>query len=346
MKKLLWFVTLLCGFFLAAPVFAVKVSSLYQAELPVASQSVGDRQQAEQEGLLQVLLKLSGDPQAANNALVKASVAKADYYVQEFSYVTLPNAAQHLIRINYSPEEIKKLMKQASISYWGERRPLILMWVAVTDPQSTEIIGDASGDTLTTIKYQGKKYGLPLIFPMMDMQDVNQVSTNDVIEMNLPVLKEAGVRYAADAMLIGSLQQHANTVQSQWQLILNDQKWNWTLSGNSIEEVVSAVMDQTNQTLAKHYVVKMVENTPQLWLTLEVSNITERNDLTQLMQYLKQLTPVQKVQLMQVSGDTVEVSVLVNGSLTMFQQNAEIGKRLVLQAADSTDNKLLYEWTH
>ena len=65
-----------------------------------------------------------------------------------------------------------------------------------------------------------------------------------------------------------------------------------------------------------------------------------------LIQYLKQLTPVQDVQLLQVTSNSVKLSVLVRGSLATFQQHASIGQRLIPSGSESNENQLVYEWAH
>ncbi|HEX4044791.1 MAG TPA: DUF2066 domain-containing protein [Gammaproteobacteria bacterium] len=329
--------------------FAAKVSHLYQAQLPVTAQTDEIRRQAEVNGLIQVLIKLTGNPEIEQNPTIKTNLARADYYVQEFSYAAAtPNTANYTIQINYNPDEIKRLLRQAGASYWGENRPLILVWMAVKDeaqPHAAEIINDTASDILFTMQQQSKKYGLPIIFPIMDVTDVNQVTSNEIINKQLPLLKTAGQRYSPDAMLIGYVQHENGSVQSKWELVLNDNKWQWHLSDKTMDGVIFALMNQMSQTLAKQFIVK-ADQTSQFWLTLEVSNIAQRDDLTKLIQYLKQLTLVQQVQLLQVSGDTVELSLLVRGSLETFQDNAILNQRLVLKSADTANNRLIYEWTH
>ena len=330
------------------PAFAVKVASLYQVEIPVASQAADARAQAIQDGFLRVLIKVSGDPHVDQNPDVRASLKSADYYVQEYSYL-LPStsSSEYILLIRYNKRDVNTLLKRSGVAYWGENRPLILVWLAVSNGQEpTEIVdNDTPNGVLNVMKQQGKKYGLPLIFPMMDVSDVNQVTPADVSAMTLPVLKEAGKRYSPDALLIGNLKQGDGGCESTWQLVLGGTQWNWKVTGKSPDEVVNNVLNLVSQTFVKRYVVKAANGT-RSWFKLEVSNITERNDLVQLIQYLKQLSPVQQVQLSQVSGNMVELAVQVRGSLTTFQQNASIGQRMVLKSQDQTNNKLIYEWTH
>lgn len=344
MKKLL-LMTALMAVFPFSSALAVKVASLYQAQIPVMTQAADERAQAARLGLIQVLVKVSGDPQIEKNPEIRAALAKADYYVQEFSYSA--STSQYLLQMRFEKEDITHLLKQAGIIYWGENRPLMLVWLAMTDKDNTVmIIGNESpGDLLDKVKQTGKKYGLPLIFPMMDVAEVNQVSTSDVTSMSLPILSAVGKRYGADAILIGDIEAKSGGFESKWHLSLHDQQWDWELAEKSIDNLIDSSLYQASQTLAKQYVEK-APDAPQLWLKLEVINITERNDLVELLQYLKQVNMVQKVQLAQITSDVVDLSVLIRGSVSSFKQNAELGQRLVYKAYDETTHTLTYQWAH
>lgn len=348
MKKLLLMLVVSVVFLGVGPVWAVKVASLYQADMPVATQSEDERAEAVKAGFLQVLVKISGNPDIDKNPVIKSSLQKADYFVQEFSYsASSPSSSTYSIHIRYDTDDVNKLVKKAGVASWGETRPLLLAWVVVTNnKKTTEIMGsDDQGDVINVMKQQGKKFGLPLIFPVMDVIDMNQVSLDDVVGSKIPVLKEAGKRYAPDGLLIGTLQQTKDGWQSQWQLVLHGHQWHWTIADKTPDNLFANLLNQVSQALSKQLVVKS-DSAPQAWLKLEVTNVTQRDDLAQLMQYLEQLAPVQQVQLSQVSGDVVDLAVQVRGSLENFQQNASIGQHLMLKSQNEASNEMLYEWVH
>ncbi|OGT43275.1 MAG: hypothetical protein A3F42_06990 [Gammaproteobacteria bacterium RIFCSPHIGHO2_12_FULL_37_34] len=348
MKKLLVVIVLICFPFHLA--LAVKVSSLYQAEIAVASQASDEREQAIKDGFLQVLMKVSGHAQIEKNPLIHSNLKRAEYYVQEFSYqIPSTSASQYLLQIHYNINDVNRLLKRAGISSWGQNRPLILVWLAFTDKEDTrEIIGneESTMNILDYMKQQAKNTGLPFIFPMMDVEDMNRISVDNVIEKSLPILKDVSKRYAPDALLIGHLQQHDDGFESEWQFVLNGEQWDWSISGITAKHIISSVISEVGQTLSKRYTVKVVDHASPIWLKLEVTNITQRDDLVQLIHYLKQLTPVSQVQLLQVSGNSVKLSVLIQGSLVTFQQHASIGKRLIPSSSESSGNQLVYEWAH
>lgn len=346
MKKLLFGLLVLAAIQVSSA-FAVTVSSLYQAELQVASQAQDTRQQAVAQGLLQVLVKLSGDPAIAFNPVIRDSLKKSEYYVQEYSYAApTPESSSYIINIRYDADDIGRLLKKAGVAWWGESRPLLLVWVAANNQRNAEVIGsDSQGPVFNAMKQQGTKYGIPVIFPIMDVSEITSVTAADINSMSVPVLKEAAKKYAPDALLIGSINKTGQGVESKWRLVLDANEWSWTISGRNADSVISDLMKQVSQTLAKTYSVK-TSGMDEQWLKLQVNNITQRDDLAELMDYLRQMAMVGQIDLNQISGDTVEVSVQVSGSLEAFQKNAAIGQRLVLKSQDNAANSLVYIWVH
>ncbi|MBV9576054.1 MAG: DUF2066 domain-containing protein [Gammaproteobacteria bacterium] len=346
MKKL--FLVIWSSFFFAMPVFAVTVSSLYQADIPVVSQADDLREQAVKDGFLQVLIKVSGNPEIEKNPVIKYSLQKAAYYVQEYTY-SLPTttSSEYVLQVRYEPNDVIRLLKKAKITYWKESRPLILVWLAATTKdRETEIINnDATDDIFKIMKGQGKKYGLPLIFPLMDMKDMDLVSVDDVSHMTIPILKEATKRYAPDAILIGKLQENEATTESEWELVLHDKTWNFTIADQSTQNVIANLINQVRKTLESGHPKKVARaEGPTSWVNLEIANIVQRDDLQILVRYLEQLSLVRQVKLVQVANNNVELSVLVQGTRDVFEQTVLSNQHLSIQ--DTNENKIMYQWIH
>ena len=251
MTKLIINLVIWTTLMLGTPAFAVKMTGLYQAEIPVPTQTEDARGEAMRAGLLQVLVKVSGNPDIASNPVIKDSLNRAEYYVQEFSYsAPTTNSIMYTINIRYDADDINKLLRKAGSAVWGQKRPLILVWVAVKNNQNTtEIVSnDSQANIHSSFKAQGKKLGLPVIFPVMDIADMNLVTPDDIMEMNLSVLKEAGKRYASDAILVGDMEQEQDRWQSQWHLVMNGNQWDWTIVDKSPESIFSTLLNQVSQT--------------------------------------------------------------------------------------------------
>lgn len=345
MKKILFFILTMAVVLPITKVYAVKLQSLYQADVPVISQTSDMKEQAVRDGFLQVLVKISGNNQIDQNPVIKAGLRKADYYVQDYSYSAETTAdSQYLLQIRYEPQDVNRLLQQAGVASWGENRPLVMLWLVVNNnQQDPEIIGgESASDVFSEMKSEAKKYGLPLIFPMMDVDEINQVSAGDVTDMSLPVLQEASKRYAPDALLIGEIDgNNSQGVQSKWQLVKNDKHWDWKFTGKSSHDVIALVVNQVTSMLAGRPVAKVETATP-LTLKLQVGNVESRRDLKHLMQYLRELPAVQLVEIAQFDGDIVDLSVKVQSTQDAFQQKAASGGRLVFKSTEG--NVLVFEW--
>jgi uncharacterized protein len=326
--------------------FAVKVSSLYEADILVPAQTDDLKAQAIQDGLLQVLMKLSCKADIEQNPLIQEGLTRANYYVQDLRYLPSSTSSfQYRLRIRYDASDVQRLLRNSGVLYWEETRPLILVWLAVTTPQNeTEIISDEIPDNIfPMMKAISKKYALPLIFPVMDVSDVDQVSSSDIISMSIPLLKDAGKRYAADALLIGHIVENTTGFASNWALILKDTQWKWVIADKSKEVIMVSTLNRVSELLAKNHVAKK-EIRPRKWMTLEISLIADHEHLVKLLQYLKQLHSLNQVQLSRYSGDVADVLVLIKSSLQEFKDEVAKSKYLAFKYQTMNESQLGYVW--
>ncbi len=327
---------------------AVNVASLYRITVPVASQLPDQRDFAESDGFHQILIRLTSDPEIAKNPVIKSNLNRAEYYVRDYSYSPpSPSSSRYMMQIRYEQEDVVRLLKKASVPFWAESRPLTLAWLAVTDASNqTEIIGnDSTNDIYELVKMQSRRLGIALIFPVMDMNDISQVDTQNVMDVALPELRQASKRYHPDVLLIAQIHQGVDQVTGKWSLVMNSNQLDWQVSGKSMEEMVASAMEQISETMVRQYKVNAGKGGREAyWLKVMVSNVNGNDNLARVMQYLKGLAPVEKLQLAQVAGDRVQLYLLIGGTVQNFQRNAALGRRLILKASDEAAKKVTYQW--
>lgn len=343
MKKILLMLAIML--FPKSDIFAAKVAGLYQAEITVISQLSDVRTKAARQGLLEVLMKVSGNPEVETNPYLQDSLKRAEYFVQAYSYATSSTSSAYVLKIYFSPFDVKRLLRQAGIAFWGENRPLILTWISIKHKNNaTEVVGYDTGlDLLNKVKTEARRFGLPIIFPIMDVTDVDDINPADVTSFNLSNLKKTNDRYGADAVLIGNIIERDNESDSRWLLALGDKQWTWTISSSDQFNLVASALDQVSRALAKHYLIKTDQ--PNLaWFTLTVNNVKTRKDLAKLLNYFNKMNQVQEAELSQVKGEIVEIAVQIKGPLANFLQNALLNHHLELKSQDEKNNKLVYDW--
>lgn len=349
MRNLSIYVTTLLLMLVSPWAQAVRVNSIYLAEVPVLSQSSQEKTKAAQLGLAQVLIKVSGNSQIVDsNPVLKAELNQAEKLAQEYSYSTPANATKakpHLLTIRYDVAGVNHLLQESGAPTWGLNRPLILVWLAFEGPNhSPDIVDSSVEDMQAAIKHSAKQRGLPVMLPVMDVTDLGLVSVNDVMNKSIPALQAASQRYNGDALLIGHVMQVNEDFTSQWRLVIGTDQWNWTFKGKTLDDVLTAVMNNIADTMVARY-ASVMSTTVQSELTMKVSGVKQQADLLQLMRYLQHLTPVADVQLVSVTGSDIVLNISLRGTKQSFIQAVALGKNLQSPAkVDASDDVLVYQW--
>lgn len=345
MKKLILLITSLGIVGYIMPVFAIKMDTLYQASAPVASQSAEDRAQILQQALGDVLIKVSGNDHVLDDAAVRSQLEAANNLMQEYSYQRSGNG--YILQVSFDPDGVNRLLAKASVPIWGKNRPLLMVWAVYEAPQNSAVIisDDGIHGISTVLKQNMAKRGLPVIFPMMDVQDMNLVAPTDIFELSAPTLKKAAKRYACDALLVGRIIAEKNGYVSRWTLLLGGDQWTWNIAGATKEDLLNTLTNYTADTLAGRYAVA-VSRVLQAKLMLKITGITETNDLDSLVGYIKHIASVMDVEPIQILGSEAVVRVKVQGSQQSFTEALALGKRLTLQPSPSDSDLLVYEWNH
>ncbi|MBA3661214.1 MAG: DUF2066 domain-containing protein [Gammaproteobacteria bacterium] len=242
--------------------YGMKMVRLYQIDVPVTGQSDEEKVTAIKQGFIEMLVRLSGDKQIDSHPNLQGSLKKPEAYVEELRYQSLLRSpTPYALSIRFNKDDLNRLLKRAGISIWGEKRPVVLVWLTVTDQShANEIIGNDTPDTVfNLIKKEGRQFGLPLIFPMMDMIDLTLISPMDINSASLIKLKAASRRYAADAILIGNIQQNNDAYASAWQLAVGEKTWDFTLNDNNYPQLFGDLLTKVSQTLSKQKFVKRAD---------------------------------------------------------------------------------------
>ncbi|MBP6597777.1 MAG: DUF2066 domain-containing protein, partial [Arenimonas sp.] len=107
---------------------------LYQAEVTLISQSASERKTAAARALGQVMVKLTGNPQAAGNPVVRRAMPLAESYVidsraSEASSDQEGNTAvggapvyKTVMSFAFDPDRMDALVAASGLNYWSSRR--------------------------------------------------------------------------------------------------------------------------------------------------------------------------------------------------------------------------------
>lgn len=302
-KKLWLLVGLLVSLIGAPQAHCAVLAHLYDVTLPVQSQSEDEWQQLVQQGLGQVLERASGDTNVSALPQVKKALDSAHDYVEQYAY------EGNNLTIKYSADLVNQLLEKTGQAVWGQRRPNVVLWLAIEDNQQRRIVGAETDPALHTYLSQfAKQKGIPLILPLMDLEDMSAVTVTDVWGQFPAVLQQASERYGAQIILLGRVTHHdsASTVwEGNWQLLTRADVPAWKVQGQSLEEILSQGISQSTQFLKANPVqnnAKMLQATRGKPFLIGIEGIQSSNDFAEIEKYLKSLDQVVDVNIHQLLG--------------------------------------------
>ncbi len=335
--------------------FAVQVNHLYQAQVQVPSNSASNRQEALQKVMAQVFVKLNGNSQITDNAKLTALTQNPNDALLSYSYDNEPliDGSEGLfLQASFDAQSMDADLKQAGLSIWGRNRPLVLIWLARKTQNSFSILSSQNnGNLINVIKRDSVNRGLPVLFPIMDLTDLNDISPQAILNNDVNTILSASKRYGSDAVLAGTIQENAQQQwQSQWLLSVGQSVQKWTQSADTKDALIKAGINKATDLLAQAYSVNPNENTANT-VELTVTNIQNINDYALVTQYLKSLVPVKQVELLQVNAASLQYRLTVQGGNAGLVRALSLDHRL--KPVDNTEDEtqqpqvttgLTYQW--
>ena len=304
----------------APAAYAVAVKGLYTAAVPVASRAADDQQQALQMALQQVLAKVSGNPNITQNPNLQTSLANANNYVQQYGYIQKQDAEAKTttyLQATFNKQAVNDLLTHSGQAIWGNNRPLVLVWLAVAKENNQEtfkpikpvlLSNDSKSEVQMLLQNDALASGLPIMLPILDLQDMQTLTANDVLAPNMGVITDASSRYGSDAIVVASIIQDVdNQWQSQWLLQTKSNQLQWHEVGSTMAQVMRAGVNDITSALSARYAVNATENTAktQQVVKLIVTHISNLDAYAEAKQYLSHLALVQHLDVEKVEPSEV-----------------------------------------
>lgn len=333
-----------------ASAYAIKVNTLYETQIPVNTQSDSERIAAIQTAFGNVLSKVSGNASIIDKEPLKSRINSAESLVEEYSYTIASNnanQAHYLLNLRFDPEAINQLLRDTKAPIWGQNRPLILLWVVAELPdQPPEILAsDSTNPMIAAFKQAAEQRGLPLLFPMMDITDMNLVSINDINTFTATNLLNAAKRYASDAIIIGRVKFDKSGYKTEWKLFHGNDQWNWIFTDKNLDNIITSMTENITHIVASRYAI-VTTNQVQKNISLHITGVSEHTDFAQIIRYLNQLMPVANVSIAKISGNDLTLNVGLRSSDQSFIQALSLSKKLTPVRTSENNPTLAYEWNH
>ncbi|MEO6678932.1 MAG: DUF2066 domain-containing protein [Pseudomonas sp.] len=239
---------------------AETVKGLYQVRQPVNGQSAEVRDQATQEALDTLVLRLTGDHKAAQNPGLAAIRKDPQQIISQYGFDAGP---PEVLKVDFDPATTEQALRRAGLSLWGANRPSILGWWLNDSTEGSSLVGDGQA-TAAPLRRAAQHRGLPLRLPLADLSEQLVATAPNLEGTDAAPLRGASERYNADALLAVHAREEGGQWQAKWHLWLGDQKEAGTVQGADQAAVTDAVMLAVAERLAPRFVVKAGAASEQL----------------------------------------------------------------------------------
>jgi len=320
----------LVGLTFGAPaVRADDVLWLYEVQVPVADQSARTRLEAAGAGLAQVLMRLTGQTALPRNDAVDRALAAPDLYYSQFGF-RRGAAGELLLHLEFVPAAVLNLIRQANLPVWRANRPTVLVWAVVDDGiGGRQILSSAAGHPVSdALKQRASERGLPMILPLMDLEDQMLVEPAIVWGRLSQPLLDASQRYAADILLIGRIQmQPDGTWSGSWEYWLDENLREFEQQATDPGQLGAAAADLVSDELSARFAVMDTGSSRRL--ELAISAVENAADYADLLRYLGGLEIVDEVDVWFLSGDRLGVSLVTVADPDQLQDMFRVDRRLL-----------------
>lgn len=324
------------------------MNDLYVASVYVTSESESQRLSGARAGLLQVLVRVSGDQSVVDSPEIRTALRSPTRYYYQYSYRATDRTFQvgdeilpgRILRLSFEPNAIAGLLRDAGFAVWGSNRPSVLLWVALQDQNGRSIVSELNAPEFKqAFDELAQARGLPLLYPLLDLEDSARISEAEVWGAFLDRVDAASVRYNPDSVLTGRVQQDST---GQWRgswAVQVDGRWQRVEgAAATAQELISDVVDRLADNLAARYALGSAKGE----VLIRIEDVSSAESYANVLKYLSALAPVLDIGVLRLEGSDLVLNLSTEGQQQQLIELIELDRQMIL--LNEGDNRLLYRW--
>lgn len=347
---------------LSASLSALEVNDLYQANVVVDSQDRAQREQAIKKALAGVFLKIGGKKSALSHDVLQKAQKKASRYVSQYRYQRKDE--QLSLVVSFNEDKVNDLFKEANLALWGSLRPQVLLWLIDEQGTSRSIVA-SNADSIIPLSVNdfSIRRGLPIVMPLMDLTDSEQVVLSDFWGYFHEQVQEASLRYSADTVVVmrvsdstlvsdtggitpktldevscGLLCEEQEIILPKvldWKVYTQGALYTQQYQGvDKVTLITQGLSDITELIYQSYALSTSAEND----FVIEVQNVTSLKGDTQLFDFLIDLSAVNAVTLISAKDNVRQFKLDLIGSKASFIASLKLNNKLTQQIKSQIDH--------
>ncbi len=349
---------------LPAPVLAIEVRGLYQATVQVDSrEDERERRRGFSDAMLEVLVKVSGSTAVSSPASIRRALNSPEAYVESWSTQTRTeviesengqSSTQENIElvVNFYESEIQRLLDENNIPLWPVNRPETLVWIVIEDELGERRMLASSANPDSTLLERLDNYadqrGLPLLYPILDLEDQLRLNVNRLWELDEQAILNASRRYQAESILaIRIFRSLSGELLARSLYFFRDNVFSYEEFESSENEFLQGSINLVSTELSQYYAVLLSSTENSVPVDFQVDGIDSPADYSALLSYLRTLEGVNAFQLKRADQGTLILRLETGGQLRQLVETIALEPSLQIVSElnrDGLDVSMHYRW--
>ena len=182
---------------------ALAADEFFAEAVAVEDRSAGELARAAGDALTRVFVRVSGDEQILDEAAFNEAVQNAQSHVLLYSYQDDQDGGTRIF-FEFDDAFVRSLFRDHSILYWEQRRPPLVIWLALDEPFSRRFAARSDDVELLAPSLERMELrGIEVRFPLLDLADSAALSVNAIWERDFDQVRRASARYGTEHALVG-----------------------------------------------------------------------------------------------------------------------------------------------
>lgn len=316
-------------------------SGIYEAEVPVNSQTDTERNNGFARALAQVLAKISGDRGATGRPGVGQELRRAKEYVDGYDYrqdqgvssAGAPTFKTKLV-VRFDRAKVDGIIGALGLPIWPQPRPKPVLWLAIDDGKGPRLVAVGQSNAARAVLDRAIERGYRLGLPSGNAAE--QAAVGAIWRGDTGAIARTSARYSPPMQLIGKLYRKGTGWKADWIFVDGGRVLSkWSTENSDARAAMSAGADGTADALIRRYARGSGASGPAGAYRVRITGIDSADDYIRLMGHLQEVSVVRKVRPISAGPDGLLLELDLISGLPGFRKM--IGSRGILVGSDSTE---------
>jgi hypothetical protein len=247
----------------------------------------------------QVVVRLTGNPDAPQNAVVRRAASGVEALVQKSAFrqeedtVNGVPVYKTILGVAFDPAAVDNVIGAAGLRFWTSARPKPILWLAIDDGRGPRLVTGQQPNVVKPLAARGLERGMRYLLPAGNAVEVAAVPA--IWRLDAAALQPLTARYRNDAQLVGKVYRLGAGWAADW--VLNErgaEVARWSFADADPRRTIASGVDDGANALARRDAVGLDTGTAGMY-AVDIDGIGSQGDYLRLMAYLQGLPVVRRV---------------------------------------------------